>query len=333
MSSTELHSIVVPMYNESQVAEEFIRRATAALSSLPDYEIIVIDDGSNDDTFADRLGARRQGPAPQAGSLRPQLRPPDRDDRRHRPSGRRHRDRHRRRPPGPPGTHPTDGRAVARRRRHRLRGPRVARRRERLQEGHGGGVLPAAAHEPPSVDIPLDTADFRLMSRKATEGLKAMRERSRYMRGLVGWMGLNRASITYHRDPQVRRRQPSTRCTRCFAWRPTASCRSRPARSSSRRCLGLASAALGFLVALGRHPHQAHRRLRRSRLDVHDRGGALRRRGAAGHARRDRRLHRPRLRRGPQPAALPDRRRPEASTTRPPSTSPTRRCRALKNPS
>ena len=52
MSSTELHSIVVPMYNESQVAEEFIRRATAAASALPDYEIVVIDDGSKDDTFA-----------------------------------------------------------------------------------------------------------------------------------------------------------------------------------------------------------------------------------------------------------------------------------------
>ena len=52
------------------------------------------------------------------------------------------------------------------------------------------------------VDIPVDTADFRLMSRKAVEGLKAMRERSRYMRGLVGWMGLERAQITYHRDPR-----------------------------------------------------------------------------------------------------------------------------------
>ena len=55
------------------------------------------------------------------------------------------------------------------------------------------------------VDIPLDTADFRLMSRKATEGLKAMRERSRYMRGLVGWMGLDRASDHLPPRPPVRR--------------------------------------------------------------------------------------------------------------------------------
>jgi len=32
VSQSELHSIVVPMYNEESVAEEFIRRATAAFA-------------------------------------------------------------------------------------------------------------------------------------------------------------------------------------------------------------------------------------------------------------------------------------------------------------
>ena len=100
------------------------------------------------------------------------------------------------------------------------------------------------------VDIPLDTADFRLMSRKATEGLKAMRERSRYMRGLVGWMGLNRASITYNRDPRFAGDHQVPAPQDAPAGRDgIMSFSTSPLQLAT--VLGLASAALGFLVALG----------------------------------------------------------------------------------
>ena len=50
----ELVSLVVPVFNESEVIGVFYARARAALASLPgfDYEILFIDDGSRDDSFA-----------------------------------------------------------------------------------------------------------------------------------------------------------------------------------------------------------------------------------------------------------------------------------------
>ena len=51
-----------------------------------------------------------------------------------------------------------------------------------------------------TTQIPVDAGDFRLMSRVAVEALKPMRERNRFVRGLVGWIGFRHASITYVRD-------------------------------------------------------------------------------------------------------------------------------------
>jgi len=50
------------------------------------------------------------------------------------------------------------------------------------------------------IDIPADAGDFRLMSRRVVDILKAMPERNRYLRGLAGWVGFSQASIRYARD-------------------------------------------------------------------------------------------------------------------------------------
>jgi dolichol-phosphate mannosyltransferase len=42
--------------------------------------------------------------------------------------------------------------------------------------------------------------DFRLLDRKVVEVLKRMRERDRYMRGLVGWVGFRRTTVPYNRS-------------------------------------------------------------------------------------------------------------------------------------
>lgn len=49
------------------------------------------------------------------------------------------------------------------------------------------------------VDIPLDTGDFRLMDRKVVDQLRRMREESRYIRGLVAWLGFRQCAIEYER--------------------------------------------------------------------------------------------------------------------------------------
>ncbi len=47
------------------------------------------------------------------------------------------------------------------------------------------------------VDMDMNCADFRLMSRKAVEGFKKIRENARFIRGLVGWMGYRKIAVPY----------------------------------------------------------------------------------------------------------------------------------------
>jgi glycosyltransferase involved in cell wall biosynthesis len=50
---------------------------------------------------------------------------------------------------------------------------------------------------------PADAGDFRLMSRRAVDGLRGMRERHRYIRGLAGWVGFRTATVEYERAPRA----------------------------------------------------------------------------------------------------------------------------------
>lgn len=49
------------------------------------------------------------------------------------------------------------------------------------------------------VDIPLDAGDFRLMSRRALEALLAMPEQARFIRGMVAWIGFKQVPFPYDR--------------------------------------------------------------------------------------------------------------------------------------
>ncbi len=51
--------------------------------------------------------------------------------------------------------------------------------------------------------IPVDTGDFRLMSRRAVDALNAMPERHRFVRGMVSWIGFAQAAIPYERAPRA----------------------------------------------------------------------------------------------------------------------------------
>ena len=50
------------------------------------------------------------------------------------------------------------------------------------------------------VDIPLDTGDFRLMSRRALDALLAMPEQARFIRGMVAWIGFRQVPFAYDRQ-------------------------------------------------------------------------------------------------------------------------------------
>jgi dolichol-phosphate mannosyltransferase len=50
------------------------------------------------------------------------------------------------------------------------------------------------------VDIPVDTGDFRLIDRKVCDALKLIKERNRYVRGLISWLGFRQTGVEYVRD-------------------------------------------------------------------------------------------------------------------------------------
>jgi len=53
------------------------------------------------------------------------------------------------------------------------------------------------------VEIPEDTGDFRLLSRRAVDSLKELRETHRFMKGLFSWIGFAQIAVPYHRDPRL----------------------------------------------------------------------------------------------------------------------------------
>jgi glycosyltransferase involved in cell wall biosynthesis len=50
-----------------------------------------------------------------------------------------------------------------------------------------------------SVDIPLDTGDFRLIDRRVVNAIRRMPERNRFLRGMVPWVGFRQTGIEYER--------------------------------------------------------------------------------------------------------------------------------------
>jgi polyisoprenyl-phosphate glycosyltransferase len=53
------------------------------------------------------------------------------------------------------------------------------------------------------VEIPPNTGDFRLMSRRVVDNVVALKETHGFLRGLVGLVGFSQTSVLYDRDPRV----------------------------------------------------------------------------------------------------------------------------------
>ena len=50
------------------------------------------------------------------------------------------------------------------------------------------------------MEIPADTGDFRLMTRRIVQRLNAMPEHDRFLRGMVAWLGGRQGEVLYDRD-------------------------------------------------------------------------------------------------------------------------------------
>lgn len=51
-----------------------------------------------------------------------------------------------------------------------------------------------------SVELQIDSGDFKLLSRRAVNHLIRFREKNPFLRGLVSWIGFNQTTIYYHRE-------------------------------------------------------------------------------------------------------------------------------------
>jgi glycosyltransferase involved in cell wall biosynthesis len=52
-------------------------------------------------------------------------------------------------------------------------------------------------------NLPPDTGDFRLISRRCLDAVCSMHEVHRFLRGMVAWVGFLQASVPYHRKPRA----------------------------------------------------------------------------------------------------------------------------------
>lgn len=194
-------SIVAPCYNEEQVVNEFCRRALAAgATAAPgSFELILVDDGSKDQTWAHIEALSRAHPevvgvrlmrnhghelASTAGIAsargdRILLIDADLQD---------------------PPELLVEMMAIMDRGADVVYAQRGVRRGESWMKLATASIFYRFLRWIASVDIPPDTGDFRLMTRRVAELLLSMPERDRFLRGMISWIGGRQVPIVYERD-------------------------------------------------------------------------------------------------------------------------------------
>lgn len=247
MSPIPLISVVVPVYNECEGIRRFHARATAALERIPGvaYELIYVDDGSVDGSldilreFADEAPnvqvlkfSRNFGHqiAITAGLDAAQgdavvFIDADLQD--------------------PPELIETmvgswrEGNDVVYAR-------RISRKGETKMKLLTAAAFYRTLRSLTNIDIPADVGDFRLISKRVADELRGMREKDRYVRGLVSWLGFRHAFVPYERDERVAgtTKYPYRKMIK-FALDGVTSFSTAPLRVAS--WMGYASSALGFL--------------------------------------------------------------------------------------
>jgi polyisoprenyl-phosphate glycosyltransferase len=197
-------SIVAPCCNEEQGLEEFHRRMTAAAQQTVggDYELILVNDGSTDRTWAVMIKLARRDPRLVAVNL----------SRRHghqlaltaglqtcRGSRILTIDSDLQDPPEHLGDM---WRLMESEEADVVYGLRRARHGESVIKRGTAALFYRLMKRVGSGEIPVDAGDFRLMTRRVLEILASMPEQHRYIRGMVSWIGLRQVPFAYDREPR-----------------------------------------------------------------------------------------------------------------------------------
>jgi glycosyltransferase involved in cell wall biosynthesis len=99
------------------------------------------------------------------------------------------------------------------------------------------------------IEIPLDTGDFRLMSRRALDALLSLPEQARFIRGMVAWVGFRQVPIVYDRAERHagRTKYPLSKMVR-FAFDAVTGFSTAPLRFASHIGLWLVAASVLLLI-------------------------------------------------------------------------------------
>lgn len=195
-------SCVVPAYNEAQNLPAFLPALHAKLSSLADQvEIVVVNDGSSDDTalilaeISTRLPLRIIHLSRNFGkeaALSAGLDHVNGDavllidaDFQH--------------PLSLVDTLFAEWRAGH----EMVYAVRASREEESLVKRLGTKLLYSILSGSGSVDIPPNAGDFRLMDRRVVAALRQLPERNRFMKGLYAWVGFRSCAVPYQPDERA----------------------------------------------------------------------------------------------------------------------------------
>ncbi|WP_195510290.1 glycosyltransferase family 2 protein [Clostridium tyrobutyricum] len=200
MHKNIVYSIVVPLYNEELVIDESYSRLKKVMDSVSEnYEIIFINDGSSDNTqkkvqkickideniklinFSRNFGHQCAITAGMETSVGDAIVVIDADLQ------------------DPPEvilkmiTKWKEGYDV-------VYGKRAKRQGESFFKKLTAKTFYRLLKNMTSIDIPVDTGDFRLIDRKVCNTLNSLPERNRYVRGLVSWVGYKQTSVEFIRQ-------------------------------------------------------------------------------------------------------------------------------------
>lgn len=82
-------------------------------------------------------------------------------------------------------------------------GERTERRGESFLKRSTAAVFYRLIQKLSRVEIPENTGDFRLLSRRSVDALLKLREQHRFMKGLFAWIGYPQTAVPYRRDPRA----------------------------------------------------------------------------------------------------------------------------------
>ena len=192
-------SVAVPIHNEESLLPELLSRLSAALDAIPGgpHEMIIVDDGSTDRTFAILEQAARQDPRILALSLSRNFG--------HQSAISAALD------------HVTGDAAVVMDGDLQDSPEAIPQFLEKFQQGYDVVYAQRIRRKEPwplrlcyfifyrlmsslsDTRLPLDAGDFGLMSRRVVEEVRRMPEHHRYLRGMRSWVGFRQAGIPVER--------------------------------------------------------------------------------------------------------------------------------------